>query len=253
MLLLQIMKSLELAPFGNSLLETNSSPDVMVIAETPGVIVRIEDNVVPRSSVVELNDVAELLEDLEAEYGIKYPGYMPVVAGKNRYSSRAYVVVQRIEGTSLTDAVDDANPEVLRQASTLFSRLTTYLEDQAKTNGEYLSDIFGERQYMYGHTKASPKNEIYLIDLGAHVAMSDSSLASSEGIARRAVDLFQDMMKIKGRTGQEFLALGRVVGLINSIDVGNEALKEIIELVNEAYATGVAVPDDLLSDLGDHF
>lgn len=245
------MNPRDLEPFRSPLVSAGLGKGWLNTPEdAPYHIVRDEDNVNPETSTKALHEVSQLLTELDEKYGIKNPGYYPVVAGENIESSKAYVVVPRVDGVSLAEAASTGKPEVLQQIDELYSSLAKYLVDKADNDESYMTDVLSDDQYMFGHVDGETQNRIYLVDVGVLIG-KPNSYCKYAGIVPDACSLFQDVMNMALRTNHHFDAVEHIVNLLNYLDVDNDILKRLIKLVNDAYDRKKSISDDELDTLID--
>lgn len=230
-------------------------PRQMILANTPNVLVRQDGTT---NTVEGLHEISLLLKELETEYGIENPGYNPLIVGQNSETGKALTVTKKIVGVGLAEAVATKSPEVLGKITSLYNGLTQYLEDKATNKQKYLSDIYGDHQYMYGHVEGETEDNIYLTDIAGEISDPDrhaKPLAElfSDCIILNAIYMYEDITAMTIRTGKEFSALVRIISLMNSVTVHNEVLNEAINLINNAQAEGKFVSDNAIEELTDAY
>jgi hypothetical protein len=246
------MKSANLEPFHDPLIESDLGRDLRTLKDLPEHVARIEDNVTSSTSLESLKLVSSLLGDLDKDYGIKNPGYSPVTAGSDSENTQSYVVTRRVHGTNLVDAISKGDPEVLSQTAQLYDGLVRYMGDKSKDGTQFMSDIFGNRQYMFGHIDGDPNDRIYLTDIAFHVSSVENELTEGFMITR-AVDLFQEIMGVSLATSEKFTALGSLVNLINSMPHNNRVLDKMIKSTNQAFEEDRQIPEAELENLSNEF
>ena len=217
-------------------------PRILSLGNNPGVLIRPEDNLLPYpTSLDQLRTVSGLLSELDTTYGIKNPGYAPFITGKEA----AQIVTSRVYGVNL-----EQYPEIdVSAVAQLYGTLATYLGDKLANGQEFMLDIFGSYQYLYGHTDEDPKAKIYLSDFEN---LTDSTDTAShypyESFTRCARNLYEDIMNTTEKTGVHFDAIDTLMGVVDAIP-NTKITARTKEILGLAYAEQRNMTEDEMAEL----
>ncbi len=237
-------------PFRDSVVDSEH-PRKMTLSARPSILIRADG---VTNTTEGLQEVSSLLKELEDEYGIKNPGYNPVMVGHDSETARPLTLTKRIVGVSLIEAAGTKDPDVIDKITNLYNGLARYLEDKFKSKKTFLGDIYGEHQYMYGHVEGETGDSIYLTDVAGETADPEKYTQAlpeffSEKVVRCAIYMYQDMTNMTEITGHDFPALDRIIKLMNTITVQNKTLNEIVNLINNAKKMGQSAPKKEIEEL----
>lgn len=107
----------------------------------------------------EMKQGLALLNELKNDYDIRLP-WLAAVRG-----DRSYLVVGRVQGEDLFDAVKHPDDRVVQEFEDNVVNWLRYFEEKSTQGGKYLRDAVGQHQYVYGKAKGDTEAHVYLVDL----------------------------------------------------------------------------------------
>lgn len=150
----------EQEPFKDELVPSGlrgQNTEIKQLKDSPEKLVRI--NPEQRRSIGEIvlrySKGRELVYELR-DYGIATPDFDIIIGRNGNEAKTAFVVVDKIEGTSLFEA-----PR--RELEKFFLSMIKYFKDKYEKREPFLWDLKDE-QFLYGRKKGDSQNHIYLVD-----------------------------------------------------------------------------------------
>jgi hypothetical protein len=179
----------------------------------------------------------KLFDELKTDYDIDVVPFSVVIGGR-KDSPETWVTAKKIEGKRLRELIEQ-NPseELVDMASNLYTKLAHYLSDKRKNGGYFLSDIYHDRQFMYGSLSDNEEKKLYMTDLDFYLgpALVDTDLEIQTGFIRAANDLTFTLNKFTTLTGKQLdEARTELTNLLNSFNPLSDENKETIELLKAA-------------------
>ncbi len=175
-------KKLEKSDLSSNIYELPSSPDKLVRRYFPATDFygKISDKEAAAKTI-------KLFGELK-DFHIPSPAAM-VVAKYENDREGLYIVTDRIEGRDLNDAIDSAadlseteQESLSGELAELYGSLVDYLESKLDAGGYFLSDIFSNRQYVYGRRRGEKEPHIYLVDTDPFLSKADKAGNMHHGV-----------------------------------------------------------------------
>jgi hypothetical protein len=214
---------------------------IMTLPRYPHTLIRNQSEVAmpTMENQLEYAGIAKkLFEELGTEYGIDAVPFNIILGGKKDAPPETWVKTEKIEGTRLRELIEQDPPdELVDMTSDLYTKLAHYLSDKRK-NGEYfLSDVYHDRQFMYGSIGDNEEKKLYMTDLDFYLApaLVDTDLEIQTGFIRAVNDLTFTLNKFTTLTGKQLdEARTELTNLLDSINPLSDDNKETIELLKVA-------------------
>jgi hypothetical protein len=169
----------------------------------------------------------------------KFGIYLPHIDFVN--GDEFYTVTERVEGIDLRSALVESNPVVLDKYQSLVTGLLNYLKSRSRLTQPLLGDIYSMDQYMYGHTKQNPLDEIYLVDVDLRLHHSRKIGEFRKNIwLRRVCNLATDVIEAEQIVGEKLeRARNSITDFVNGLptdkiyDRGAQAILDVLTIGEE--------------------
>ncbi len=155
-------------PFRDDLVDIsfgeNTYNHIKALRNNPSKIVRRERYYDDENSLNDFRIARRLFRELTNNYEILVPNLDYVVGYDLDKTLTVYVVADKIYGNNVGEMYQQEKKIPKDQIEKLCIRLMDYFEEKYHNGGEFLFDIAGLGQYVYGHKYREENDNLYLVD-----------------------------------------------------------------------------------------
>jgi len=183
-----------------------------------------------------------LVGELNSKYGIKTPKIELVIGRSDqprdpifkRKSSVVYAVTDRIKGVNFEDLkIENSEvPLMHEKMETLISNILFYIKDKSSQESDFLGDIYGLYQFMYGRVDGEPEDQFYLVDVDPGFVFHNATKHNIRRFASYLVYLVEDLGEAEKKLGGERLLQARknINDFFNTIASSDSYFKKLQEV-----------------------